>query len=279
MERPRLFPNPNAAHSFWLGTAGNRERTRFCKDGKSLAPRLRRRASPILPLAWFGEINLKVPGFWVCARIWVKLWLPSVMNAIIEIPVLPPRSLVVDPPLSDDEFELLSELSQSAILERSKEGTIIVNAPAGGMTSDGNREITEQLSRWWKTHRRGRALDSSAGFFLPDGSMLSPDAAYVTAEQLQGLTRDDLARFLHLAPAFVIELRSKSDRLPPAEEKMESWIANGVQRAWLIDPYSRRVHVYQPGAAPPIESEERIEGSGPVQGFVLDLEEVWRCFE
>jgi Uma2 family endonuclease len=204
---------------------------------------------------------------------------PLGMNAIIEIPVLPPRSVVVDPPLSDDEFELLSELSQSAILERSKEGTIIVNAPAGGMTSDGNREITEQLSRWWKTHRRGRVFDSSAGFFLPDGSMLSPDAAYVTAEQLQGITRKELARFLRLAPAFVLELRSESDRLPPAEEKMESWIANGVRLAWLVDPYARQVHVYQPGAASRVESGLRVAGSGPVDGFVLDLEEVWRCFE
>jgi Uma2 family endonuclease len=201
------------------------------------------------------------------------------MNPIIEIPVLPPRSLVVDPPLSDDEFELLSELSQSAMLERSKDGTILVNAPAGGMSSSGNAEITRQLTNWWIQHRSGRAFDSSAGFYLPDGSILSPDAAYATAQQLQGLTRDDLARFLRLAPAFVIELRSESDRLPPAEEKMESWIANGVQLAWLIDPSARQVRIYQPGLKPRQESGLRIAGSGPVEGFVLDLEEVWRCFE
>ncbi len=201
------------------------------------------------------------------------------MNAFLEIPVLPPRSIVLDPPLSDEEFERLSEKCDCAFLERSKEGTIIVNAPAGGMTSDGNREITAQLSSWWKQHRRGRAFDSSAGFFLPDGSVLNPDAAYVTAEQLQGLTRDDLARFLRLAPAFIIELRSETDRLTAIQEKMEAWIANGVQLAWLIDPYARQVHLYQPGAAPRVESENRVAGSGPVEGFVLDLEEVWRCFE
>jgi Uma2 family endonuclease len=201
------------------------------------------------------------------------------MNAFIEIPVLPPRSIVLDPPLSDEEFERLCEQSDFAALERSKEGTILVNAPAGGMTSDGNREITTQLSIWWKQHRRGRAFDSSVGFFLPDGSMLSPDAAYVTAGQLQGLTREDLAHFLHLAPAFIIELRSQSDSLAQATEKMEAWIANGVQLAWLIDPYARRVHVYQPGAVPRLESEIRIAGSGPIDGFILDLGEVWRCYE
>jgi Uma2 family endonuclease len=195
------------------------------------------------------------------------------------IPSFPPRSLVLDPPLSDEEFERMSMHTEGAVLERSKEGTIIVNAPAGGMTGDGNSEINQQLRAWWKTHRRGRVFDSSAGFFLPDGSMLNPDAAYVTQEQLAGLTREELARFLRLAPAFIIELRSESDRLGAAMEKMENWIANGVQLGWLIDPEAKQVRVYAPGAAPRVEAGSSVAGSGPVQGFVLDLEEVWHCYE
>jgi Uma2 family endonuclease len=201
------------------------------------------------------------------------------LNAYCEIPVLPPRSIVLAPPLSDDEFERMCERSDFVALERSKEGTIIVNAPAGGSTSSGNAEITRQLSNWWIGHRRGRVFDSSAGFFLPDGSVLSPDAAYVTAKQLEGVTREQMARFLRLTPAFIIELRSESDRLPPAEEKMELWIANGVQLAWLVDPDKKQVYIYQPGAPAHVESGLRIAGSGPVEGFVLDLEEVWRCYE
>jgi Uma2 family endonuclease len=202
------------------------------------------------------------------------------MSTFLEIPAMPPRSIVLDPPLSDEEFEKLCEKSEFAFVERTKEGTILMNAPAGGATSDGNREITTQLSNWWKAHRRGRAFDSSAGFFLPDGSMLNPDAAYVTAEQLTGLTRDDFAHFLRLAPAFVIELRSASDRLTGVQQKMEAWIANGVQLGWLVDPYGKSVHIYEPGAAAPcIENGVQVAGSGPVAGFVLDLEEVWRCYE
>jgi Uma2 family endonuclease len=201
-------------------------------------------------------------------------------SPVIEIPAETPRSIVLHPPLSDAEFERLCEKSDFAFLERSKEGAIIVNAPAGGMTSDGNSEINQQLRNWWKQHRRGRAFDSSAGFFLPDGSVLSPDASYVTAEQLKVLTRDELARFLRLAPAFVIELRSESDRLAAVAEKMEAWMANGVEVGWMVDPYAREVHIYEAGAAPPrIEKGTHAAGSGPIEGFVLDLEEVWRCYE
>jgi len=198
---------------------------------------------------------------------------------IIEIPAETPRSILLEPPLSDAEFEKLCEKTESAILERTKEGAILVNAPAGGMTSDGNREITTQLSLWWKSHRSGRAFDSSAGFFLPDGSVLNPDASYVIAEQLKGLSRDNLAHFLRLTPAFVIELRSPSDRLAAVREKMEAWMANGAEVGWLIDPYTKQVHIYESGSAPRIETGSHVAGSGPIEGFVLDLEEVWRCYE
>ena len=115
---------------------------------------------------------------------------------------------------------------------------------------------------------------------MPDGSVLSPDAAYATAEQLSGLKRDDLSHFLRLAPAFVIELLSVSDSLTKTAKKMESWMANGVELGWLVDPYARQVHIFELGAAAPrIETGTHVTGSGPVAGFVLDLEEIWRCYE
>ena len=201
------------------------------------------------------------------------------MNTYLEIPALPSRSIVLTPPLSDEEFERLSQSCEFGSVERTKDGEIIVNAPAGGLTSSGNSEVTRQLSNWWIQHRRGRVFDSSGAFFLPDGSVLNPDASYVTATQLVGLTRKDLARFPRLAPAFVIELRSDSDRLTKAKTKMEAWIANGVELGWLIDPEAKQVHMYAQAGEPRIESGSSIAGSGPVDGFVLDLEEVWRCYE
>lgn len=201
------------------------------------------------------------------------------VTATIEIPALPSRSMVISPALTDQEFERLCERTLSAVLERTKEGTILVNAPAGNDTSDGNGEIYEQLRRWWKVHRRGKAYESSAGFFLPDGSMLNPAASCITDEQLAGVSREERAHFLRLAPAFVIELLSPSDRLSAAQQKMESWIANGVQLGWLVDPYARQVHIYAPGAESHVETGSSAAGTGPVEGFVLDLTEVWSCYE
>jgi Uma2 family endonuclease len=60
---------------------------------------------------------------------------------------------------------------------------------------------------------------------------------------------------------------------------MERWIENGVTLGWLIDPYRKKVYVYVPGSEAAIESGNAVRGQGPVEGFTLDLDEVWRCYE
>ena len=45
---------------------------------------------------------------------------------------------------------------------------------------------------------------------------------------------------------------------------------------WLIDPESRTVEIYRPGGE--VEKRpgiDKIEGEGPMAGFVLDLKYVW----
>ncbi len=202
------------------------------------------------------------------------------MNAALHLPVKTlPVSLVSPTFLSDDDFEAFCLANDLFRLERTKEGQVLVHAPTGGSGSDGNAEIVWQLRSWWNEHERGRMFDSNCGFFLPDGSMLNPDAAYVLPEKLKGLDKKMLAKFLRLAPDFVVELISPTDRLKPAKAKMELWIENGVSLGWLIDPYKKRVFVYQRGVAPVCVMAATLQGSGPVNGFTLDLGRIWRCYE
>jgi Uma2 family endonuclease len=202
------------------------------------------------------------------------------MSTLPRFETLPlPRSLAVDPPLSDAEFEAFCLKNDDLRIERTQEGAIRMNPPTGAMTGDGNSEINHQLRNWWDTHEKGRVFDSNAGFFLPDGSMLSPDASYVLPEQLKGVTRKQLAGLLRVCPAFVVELLSPSDSLAETGRKMQRWIANGAQLGWLIDPYQQKVIVYQPGSEPHAVAAEKLEGCGPVQGFTLELWKVWRCYQ
>lgn len=57
---------------------------------------------------------------------------------------------------------------------------------------------------------------------------------------------------------------------------MESYISNGVQLGWLIDPLERSVTIYRPAQGPQrIDNPVSVAGDGPVAGFVLDLSRVF----
>ncbi|MGB8260422.1 MAG: Uma2 family endonuclease [Terracidiphilus sp.] len=189
-----------------------------------------------------------------------------------------PRSLVVVPPLTDDEFEAFCLANEDLQIERTNEGTIYMNPPTGRETSRANLEISARLFIWWSTHRRGEVVDSSGGFYLPDGSALSPDGAYLLPETLARMTDRKSGGFYTVCPDFVIELLSVSDSLAKTQAKMDRWIANGAQLGWLIDPYRKHVFIYRPGVEMRAFSGRNLEGHGPVEGFVLDLSEIWRYY-
>lgn len=69
---------------------------------------------------------------------------------------------------------------------------------------------------------------------------------------------------------------SPSDRRSKVMAKMQEWIENGVELAWMIDPDNRTVTIYRPGREPEeLVNPEFVEGEGPVEGFHLELTEIW----
>jgi Uma2 family endonuclease len=58
--------------------------------------------------------------------------------------------------------------------------------------------------------------------------------------------------------------------------KMLEDLGNGAQLGWLLDPLTRRVHVYLPQRPPEILEAPSIVSADPVlPGFVLDLRKIW----
>ncbi len=186
----------------------------------------------------------------------------------------------VEPPLTDEGFEKLCRLnSELKRIERTREGEIEVMSPTGTETGDGNSELTTQVRAWWKTHRRGRVYDSATAFTLSDRSIMSPDACWVSNERLAGVSKKDRKGFAHVCPNFVVELRSPSDRLAEVQRKMERWRENGAELGWLINVDRRTVLVYGAAGESHEEAGDSIAGSGPVEGFRLDLREIWECYD
>jgi Uma2 family endonuclease len=179
-------------------------------------------------------------------------------------------------PLSDDELMAFSEANKPCKVERLASGEILVMTPSGFRNNRREAYVVHELFAWADADGRGEAVSSNAGFNLPDGSTLSPDAAWVESSRLSGLSEREQERFLPFAPDFLIEILSLSDSLPELDTKMEQWIANGVRLAWRIDPFGGTVAIYAPERAPIVLSRpEIVEGTEPVAGFRLKMARVW----
>ena len=179
-------------------------------------------------------------------------------------------------PMTDAEFAALGAEHPDLFFEMTAEGELVVMSATFSIPGLRNAEIGFQLKAWAKRDRRGWVSDSSTGFVLPNGARRSPDAAWTLKSRVKQMDPAEREGFWHLSPDFVIELRSPSDRPRAAREKMKEWIANGAALAWLIEPVERAVTIYRPGCEPErLTGLDSLPGQAPVEGFVLELPDVW----
>ncbi len=179
-------------------------------------------------------------------------------------------------PLTHEAFYQLCEANPDIKFERTAEGELIIMSPTGGETGERNSEINYQLRRWTKQNKQGKCFDSSTCFQLPNGAERSPDSSWVRLERWESLSVEERQTFPPLAPDFVVELRSPSDRMKKLQDKMQEYINNGVRLGWLIDPQNKRVEIYRPGQAVKVlDFPQSLSGEDVLPGFVLDLSEIF----
>lgn len=176
--------------------------------------------------------------------------------------------------MTHDQFFDFCELNPDLRIERSAEGDLIIMTPSGMDSSRQNAELVWQLTNWSKQDGTGLVFDSSAGVWLPNGAMRSPDAMWIRRDRWDSL--EDRQKFGHLAPDFVAEIRSATDRLSYLRAKLQEFVDNGVRLGWLIDPLERRVEAYRPDQEPVMfENPASVSGDPELAGFVLDLAPIW----
>jgi Uma2 family endonuclease len=81
---------------------------------------------------------------------------------------------------------------------------------------------------------------------------------------------------LGLCPDFVVEITSPSDNLSDTQTKMLEYIENGAKLGWLIHTKTKQVFIYQPNKQVEIlENPAKVSGEPLLEGFYLDLTEIW----
>jgi len=175
--------------------------------------------------------------------------------------------------LSDDEFFELCQANPSLDFERNAQQEIIVMPPAGSESSESSLETQGQLWLWNRQSRLGHVYESSAGFKLPDSSVRSPDAAWLSQAKWEQLTPEQRRKFPPVCPEFMMEIKSPSDDVANLQAKMETYLTNGMQLGFLLDVAAETAYIYRPGQ--PAETvqgyDQELSGEPVLPGFRLDL--------
>ncbi|MDM9583778.1 Uma2 family endonuclease [Nostoc sp. GT001] len=160
------------------------------------------------------------------------------------------------------------------------EGKIIVMGPSDYESEEIGARLITFLNNWVMSRRLGRITGSSAGFIIPsieDGdsektNLRAPDVSFVRADRLKKTKRD----FVELVPDLMVEIKSKSDRIKPLEEKIQLFLQLGSTVGILIDPDKLTVTVYRINQTPMVlQNGETLVLPDLLPGWELAVSELW----
>jgi len=176
--------------------------------------------------------------------------------------------------LSDEEFYLFCADNRDWRIERDANHQITIMPPTNSETGKSNNELSRQLANWNVDTELGETFDSSSGFTLHTGAMLSPDASWIAQARWAALSDDDRRGFARICPDFVVELLSPTDRLTDTMRKMEHWLEAGAKLGWLIAPATESVYIFEPGqpVRPVVGFDQKLVAGPLLPGFALELQ-------
>lgn len=161
-----------------------------------------------------------------------------------------------------------------------------------GELFEGDREMTRRNRRhsrlvshisyliedWMETQPepRGESVAGEAGFRLcedPD-TTVGVDAAYVSPEVAAANPED--APLINGAPVLAVEILSPSDTQEGISRKITSYLQNGVQSVWEVNPDFETVTVYSPNEEPELyNTKQSIPPIPGMPGFAPSVKEIF----
>ena len=162
--------------------------------------------------------------------------------------------------------------NESWQFEYSAQGELIIMPMPSEQSALDETETSLDLGIW-RRNNGGMSYGANIGFRLPNGAIRAPDAAWITRQRYDRLTPSEHRGTINGAPDFVVEIRSRTDRLPPLLAKMQEWLAAGARLGWMIDPRHRRAYIYRAGQDAPeiLENPETLSGEAVLPGFAFPV--------
>jgi Uma2 family endonuclease len=167
--------------------------------------------------------------------------------------------------MTAEEFEAIAASLGPCELVR---GEVVCLSPGGMRHSGIAATVTGLLFQWVGKSRLGRLFSDEAGIVVeadPD-TVRGADVAYLSYQRLPRGQRPE--GFGRTPPELVVEIVGKGQGWREMVEKAGEYLRMGVDRVWVIEPSSRRLHVFRPDAEPVIlAATDRIEDGTILPGF------------
>jgi len=175
--------------------------------------------------------------------------------------------------MSVEEFEQ-RYLGKRAELWR---GEVREYMPAGARHGRITMRLGAKIDQYAEQRGLGIAFAAETGFVVPRGEesdVLAPDIAFIRRERLP---EGELPHgFCRIVPDLVVEVISPNDSYGEVRQKVNDWLAGGVQVVWLIDPQRKEVEVWRPeGFVQTLKEADVLTGDPVLPGFQLKIKELF----
>ena len=174
--------------------------------------------------------------------------------------------------MTEEEFASASERLGPCELVR---GEVLKLSPGGHEHSRITGTVSILLGTW--AMGRGRVLTGEAGIRVESDppTIRGADVAYLSYQRLP--KGQSLSGFTTVAPELVVEIVGKGQGWGAMVEKAGEYLRMGIDRVWVIDPATRRVHIFRPDSEPAaLGEDEELRDDRVLPGFACT---VARLFE
>ena len=137
-------------------------------------------------------------------------------------------------------------------------------------------ELLERFNRFGRPRKLARAFTELRITFA--GASPVPDVAVYRWDRIPTDADGSLAQDAIEPPDIVVEIASPDQSIRSLVDKCLWYVRHGVRIAILVEPKSRSVELFRPGARTgPLRGTERIDVDDVLPGFELTVEELFQC--
>ncbi|MCB9436260.1 MAG: Uma2 family endonuclease [Anaerolineales bacterium] len=147
-------------------------------------------------------------------------------------------------------------------------------APTGGKHQLLVVEVSYYLRVYAQHTQRGIVLAGEGGFLIGPDTYRAFDVAYMAKERIpaEGIPTG----YWQVAPNFVVEIVSPSNRAHELRLKVEEYMQAGVEIVWIVYPDSLLIDVYRPGQATvTLQCGDSFEGGDVMPDFQVSIDAIF----